>query len=1025
MSLSLEWQRRIEGWEKALWEVIYRPLECLVLEGFTTHAQLSPWQVQAGPFRLTPPGERWGAKWEYAWFKSRLVLPPAAEGKRIVLRLNLGGECLVWLDGAVAGSVDWAHSEITLSRAGIPGQAYDLLVEAYAGHEPVSVGEGPLVYGKTLMPEPPPEQAVVGESSLGIWEEDLYQAALDFSALVSLYKRLDPNSLRASEVGQGLIEATLLFDPELPPAELNLTALELRRRLAPLLACTNGSTSPTLFAFGHAHLDVAWLWPLAETERKMARTTANQLALMAEYPDYRYLQSQPHLYWMLKRTYPELYARVLEAARSGQWMAEGGMWVEADANLSGGESLIRQLIYGKRFFREEFGVDSRVLWLPDVFGYSGALPQILLGCGIQGFATQKINWIYNGGDPFPHNTFLWEGIDGSQVTAHIFNDYNAFPLPENMIDRWNERNQKDGIDSMLLSFGWGDGGGGPARDHLEYARRLRDLEGAPRLRMASPGEFFDHLRERRPPDRRYVGELYFQAHRGVYTSQARTKAANRRAEFALREAELWGSLARWTNGFDFGPGHLENEWRTLLLNQFHDILPGSSIQRVYQEAEAGLGQVIEQAESIALQAASNLAGKEDGEPSLAVFNSLSWPRTVMAPLPDGFIAPGRPVQSIEGRLWTEVEAPACGWTSIALEPFSDPETAFLTQPIPQSGDYVLENEYLRVAFDEWGQIASLLDKESGFELADGPCNRFLLYKDIPSRWDAWDIESSVFLSPVALPEKAEMERLACGPLVTRLRIRRMIGGSPLEQVVSLRCSSRRLDFRTEIDWQETHRLLKVAFPVRIRANEAVHEIQFGHLRRPNHASRPFDADRFEVCNHKWSALVEENRGFAVLNDSKYGINAAGNSLNLSLLKAPVAPDPNADRGSQTFTYACLAWNGNLANSDLVRQAYDLNRPPLLIPGGRGQASLFSLDKDNVVIETVKPAEDGSQALVLRLYEATRSTVRCRLHSTLPVGRACLADMLENPLEELDWEDGGLTLEFRPFEIKTLILHPSV
>ncbi len=1010
MALTEEWRHRVESWQRGLWSLCYRPLEPVALSGFITAEQLTPIEALARPFQPMPPGTSWGAKWQYAWFRGEIVLPPAAAGERVVLRLAPGAEGLVWINGEIAGSVDWAHTEITLDRRAAAGACYDILLEVYAGHGKVSTGEGPVPPGAPIVPDLSPNQRTLGESSFGIWREEVYQLALDFSTLYDLRGKLDPLSLRVAEIDQALMDTTLLVDLELPEAEMLGSVRQGRLRLQPVLDCKNGSTAPTLYAFGHAHLDVAWLWPLAETQRKIARTTANQLALIEEYPAYRFLQSQPHLYWLLQQDYPELYGRLKEAIRSGQVIADGGMWVEADTNITGGESLIRQIIHGRRFFQEEFGIDSRILWLPDVFGYSGALPQILRGCGMLGFTTQKITWAYNGGDPFPYNTFLWEGIDGTAIPAHIFTDYNSQTRPSHLLERWNTRLQKNGIDSLILAFGHGDGGGGATRDHLEYLCREADLEGLPRLRMASPAEFFQDLERRGQVKQRYVGELYFQAHRGTYTSQARTKQGNRMSEFALREAEFWATAARALNGFPFTARTLDNAWRKLLLNQFHDILPGSSIQRVYEEAESAFSEVIDASRILARKAAATFVPLASNQEAYTVFNSLPWERIATVSLPGGS---------------REVRLPACGWKTVRLSKQSKaPDESKAARLVAsESGEYLLENEFLRARFNLEGELASWLDKDSGRELMAAPGNRFRLYKDVPSYWDAWDVDSMAEDQPVPLEEPVALEVICAGPLEARLRLIRKLHASTLSQDIILRRNSRRIEFSTTVDWQENHKLLKVCFPVDIFAYEAIHEIQFGHIRRPNHRSRPYDADRFEVCNHKWSALAEENRGVAILNDCKYGLSVTGNSLNLTLLKSALAPDPGADRGLQTFTYAVFAWNGSLAESGVVREAYELNCPVLVLPGAskEGAGSLFQLDAGNIILETFKPAEDGSSDVILRLYESKRMATRCRLSTCLPVKSASQENMIEEPGTSLPLDGSSIALDFRPFEIKTVRL----
>jgi len=1029
MALTLEWKDRIYHWREELPRHFYRPLGNVPLDGFVTLEQLTPAEALSRSFSPMPPGTAWGAKWEYAWFKGSFVLPEAAAGQRIVLAVDVGAEGIIFVDADAAhpfaaGACDREHREITLTPDGIPGTRYAVLIEGYAGHGIRTSGGGPAPLDREVVPEPGPTQAVVGQTTFGVWQEEVYQLWLDVETLWQLRENLDENSLRVMEIDAGLRDFTLIVDFEVPTDEMLATVRAGRARLKPLLDCTNGSTAPEMFAFGHSHIDVAWVWPLQETERKTGRTMASQLALMAEYPEYKFLQSQPHLFWMLQQRYPDIYARIKAAAQSGQFIPEGAAWVEPDTNISGGEALIRQFIHGKRFYQDEFGVDCELLWLPDVFGYSGALPQIMRGCGVKYFSTQKIFWAYHGGDPFPYNTFIWEGIDGSEVFVHLHNDYNANVNPNSVIQRWNERVQKDGFATRLYPFGFGDGGGGPTRDHLEFARRLTNLEGVPKFRIAHPLDYFKDQDARGWPDARYVGELYFQAHRGVLTSQAKTKQGNRKSELALREAEMWGVAARALKGFDFSAATLDAAWKVVLLNQFHDILPGSSIQRVHEEAEAAYLAVLTETKGLTEQLMAALLGWGEAR---AVFNSLSWERPALIALPAGWEGAqdvdgnALPVQKIGEALYTEVAVPASGWTTLkpaAAEQASAPaEDEALLKATPTT----LENDVLRLTFDAFGQITSIFDKETQRELAAGPCNSFKMYKDVPSRWDAWDLDSVYELTPVSLESPATIEVVTEGPLAAALLVKRTLHNSEMTQRISLRRGSRRVTFRTTINWQERHKLLKVNFPVDIHANEAIHEIQFGHIRRPNHRSRLFDADRFEVANHKWTALVEENRGCAVLNDCKYGVNVLGNSINLTLLKSALAPDMTADQGVQTFTYAFYAWNGSFADSGVVREGYDLNVPVQTAPGDGGTASLFAVDAPNVIIEAVKPAEDSSPDVIVRLYEAKRMATRATLTTALPVASAALTDMLENVQAALPCDDGAIPLEFRPFEVKTVRL----
>ncbi|MFW6132553.1 MAG: alpha-mannosidase [Planctomycetota bacterium] len=1016
MSLTSEWRSRVDTWLTELERHLYCPLGEVELDGFTTSEQLGVDDAAGREFRPMPVGSRWGRKWEYGWFRCRVTVPPEADGERFVLFPGLDGETLTYIANRVATG---QREPVTLSRCARAGDAYELLMETYAGHGPTPNACGPVPPARHSVPEPPETQQTIRPSTFGIWQEDAYQLALDVRTLLDIRDNADAASLRVAEIDRALREFTLVVDFELPRRQRRESFRRAREALRPALEARNATTTPEMYCFGHGHLDVAWLWPLAQTERKIARTLANQLELFEEYPEHKFLQSQPHLLAMTRRLYPELYKRVKQAVADGKLIADGGMWVEADTNISGGEALIRQLLHGKRFFREEFGLDSELLWLPDAFGYSAALPQILRGCGIKYFSTQKIFWNYHGGETFPYHNFMWQGLDGSQVAVHLHNDYNAHTRPGVLIGRWRDRVQADGMSIRMFPFGKGDGGGGPDRTYLEYLRRLGDCQGCPRTRIASPTAFFAELVARGEHDvNRYVGELYFQAHRGVLTSQAKTKKANRACEIALREAEMWGVAATALVEFDWPVDRAEHAWTTVLLNQFHDILPGSSIARVYAEAEAQYADALHAARDIAAGATDALTDRSDAR---TVFNSLSWPRDELVELPDDWAAAadddGRalPVQTVEGRPCARVRVASCGWATI--RPTEAPaEAAGGVTASPAK----LESDLLRVELNERGELVSVYDKSAGREVLAAPSNVLRLYKDVPTKFDAWDIDSNYKLLPVDLGDaRAEIEVVAAGPLLGRLRLRRRVNDSTLTQEITLRADSRRIDFATSVDWRECHKLLKVDFSPDIHAEEAVHEIQFGHVRRPNHASRPYDADRFEVCNHRWTALAEAGRGAAVLNDCKYGVSTEDNTISLSLLRAPKAPDENADVGTQEFTYAFYAWTGPLAGSGVVRAACELNAPATVAEGASGRRSLLSVDAEDVVVEAVKPAADGSGDVIVRLYESMHAAARCTLTTSMPVREVRWTDMLESGVAPGEPTDGRIELSFRPFEIKTL------
>ena len=600
--MSSEWSGRLQHWMRTLKDDFYRPLGTISWEAFRTMEHLSPEEAAKGQFEPVEPGFTWGKTWEYCWFRGKVVLPEEAEGKRIVMDLRPDGESTLFVNGREFGTyrASWVTQkhhfveDNVLSRDAKAGTEYEILMETYAGHYyPESpdggCATGPVLPGSYQDPLEEGRRRTLGVCTFGIWNEDAYQLWMDADTLKQLLDKLDPNSLRAAKIAEALENFTLAVDFEQDEAGRIASYRAGREVLRPALEAKNGSTAPVFYAVGNAHIDLAWLWPMAETHRKTERTFAAQLRLLEEYPEYKYIQSQPAAYEMCREYYPELFKRIKQAVKDGKWITEGAMWVEPDTNMASGEALIRQLLYGKKYYREEFGVDSQMLWLPDTFGYTAALPQILKSCGVKYLVTQKIFWSYNEGEQFPYHYFYWEGMDGSKITSFLPTSYTYRTDPEELISTWENRSQKRDLDAFLLPFGYGDGGGGPARDYLEYAAREKDLEGCPKVKQESPITFFKDMEAEGGPKHTYTGELYFSAHRGTYTSQAMVKQNNRRCELSMRELELWSTLAA-LKGKAYPAEAVERLWKAVLLHQFHDILPGSSIARVYQEAEKAFGE---------------------------------------------------------------------------------------------------------------------------------------------------------------------------------------------------------------------------------------------------------------------------------------------------------------------------------------------------------------------------------------------------------------------------------------------------
>lgn len=1001
MGLGRQWEERLKLWDEAFAPNFYQKLEKVELWGFTTMEHISKEKAESEDYQPFKEGRAWGRKWEYGWFRCHITLPEETLGKRVMLRLCVAPEMLVYVNGKEAGSIDWRHEYVQLTPAAIGGEEFEIYAEAYAGHGARLEGAGICPREEKVLPETPPFQCLVKESSFGLWNEEMFQAYADYHVLYELWRALPEDSLRSMQIAQALKEFTFLADFELPEPLRTESVSFARKVLAPLLAARNGTSVPVFSVFGQSHLDLAWLWTNEETKRKSARTYANQVALMERYPNYRFLLCEPPILENLKNYYPDLYRRVKEFAARGNFIPDGAMWVEGDTNMAGGESLIRQFVYGKKWFLQEFGVDSKVAWMPDTFGYTGALPQIMKGCRVDYFATQKLLRADPESEPFPYNLFWWEGIDGSKVLAHLFKENNAVFSPAKMVRRWEDRNQKEGISGMLFPFGYGDGGGGPTEIMVEMLNRCGDLQGAPRTAIEGPEEYF--RKEGEQPNT-YYGELYLAWHRGTYTAQARIKKKVRQAEAALRQADFLVGLLRlledppqdaWTQKEEGIDECLEALWKELLFCEFHDIFPGTSIRRVNEEAEKSLDKVRREAISLADSLLARIAGEG------AVFNSLSWPRkygNLLLP-PCGFVKKtgGGKLKKGEGTIRAILEE--------------------------NRKKVMVESEDYRAVVDDLGRILSLCDRETGYEYAAGALNELCMYRDINIDYDAWELGRMYEEVPVKLKGEGEFY-LRCEPDGVHMNIRREEAYFTWQQEIIFREGSRRIEFRTKVDWRERHKLLKVAFPTTVYTKEVMEEIQFGYLKRPTHRSRRYEKDLYETCHHRYAALSDGKNGFALLNNCKYGISAKDSTLALTLLRAPVKPDEEADQGQHEFTYALYLFAGPFTESDVVREAYELNLPVQIadgVPQSNETISYFSIDQKNIILETLKPAMEEKSGAVVRLYESMGSAVECNLLVPPSVREVWLCNMLEERQERVLLMGRRVRLKFHSFEIKTLLL----
>ena len=1049
--MNAEWRDRVDHWVRTLKEDFYEPLGEITWRASRTMEHLSPEEAQKLSFVPVQPGFVWGDTWEYCWFQGSVILPQRAEGKRIVLNLAPDGESTLFVNGKSFGTyrapwVSERHHYVednVLTREAKAGEQFDILMETYAGHyypEAPTGGcaTGPVLPGLYQDPLEEGKRRTLGVCTFGIWDEDAYQLYMDVQTLLGLLEVVDLSSLRAAKIAEALEQFTLTVDFEQDKEARQASYREASRQLRPVMEAVNGSTQPVFYAIGNAHLDLAWLWPMAETHRKTSRTFAAQLRLLEEYPEYRFLQSQPASYEMCRKYYPELFERIREAIGKGQWIAEGAMWVEPDTNMASGEALIRQLVHGKRYYKDVLGTDSVILWLPDTFGYTAALPQILQGCGVKYLVTQKIFWSYNDGEPFPYHYFTWRGMDGSEVTSFLPTSYTYRTDPKEINDVWKNRVQARDLDAFLFPFGYGDGGGGPARDHVEYALRQKDIEGGVKVKMAGPLEFFEDMEKLGGPKNTYVGELYFSAHRGTYSSQADIKKNNRKSELMLREMEMWAcaaSLRGWTYPIEQADGL----WKTLLLHQFHDILPGSSIARVYVEANEAHEKLQADAAQITADAAAALMEKKEG---VTVFNSLSFERNSIVTLPDSFadgaaLSDGSPipVQKTQEGVKALVSMPSCGAVSLYPKAAEKTQEAALPEAeaasIQKTADgFVMENGLVSARINGQGEVVSFRLKTGNGtadglsrEYAAGPMNRLRLFKDVPRKFDAWDIDSNYVCQEIEGACEVAVEPVEEG-LEAVLKVTGRISQSAYTQYIRLAADSRRLEFETIIDWKELHRLLKTSFPVNVYAENGINEIQFGYVERPAHRSRPYDQERFEVCNHHYSAFRDANGGAAVLNDCKYGHDIHDGVIRLTMLKCGTYPNPDADKCHHTFTYSLYPHAGNYREAGTIQQAYLLNQPMTAFKLQKQSGtlpesySLLSLDCDNVIAETVKEAED-SDAVIVRLYEAYNQRVRTTLTTGFDFKRVTLCDLLENEVEELPTDGRAIALTVRPFEIVTL------
>jgi len=1018
------YEKRVENFIKRLQELFYEDKIPLQIKYRRFEGIESFDQRLKGSFKEIKTGQSWGKNWERAWFNLQGKVPPSWKGKEVAAHLNLGGEGLQFDKqglpvNALALHTTWTINDFRRDRLEVVksakgNESIDLWLELSAAQLVGVVLENdqgnivPKTFGRY--------QAKIEYADLAVFRRDIWALFLDISVLFSQRKALPEKSVRSARILRAINQVIDKFSGD------KETIRKSRDLLKPLLNAGSGYSDLQTQAVGHAHLDTAWLWPLHETIRKCARTFSAQISMLEKYPSYIFGASQPQHYAFIKQYYPKLYEQIRIYVENGRIEAQGGMWVEADCNLISGESMIRQILHGKNFFRDEFNIEIRNLWLPDVFGYSAAMPQILAKSGIDFFITQKLSW--NQYNRFPHHAFKWRGIDGTEIITHFppEDDYNSELKSDRLINA--RENFKEGayLDEFLTLFGIGDGGSGPTEEIIESGLRQQDMEGSPRVQFGRAQDMLDRLQQQQDKLPLWVGELYLELHRGTLTTQAHNKKMNRFLELKLRQLEMLFSLLPLK---EYPAEQLDAIWKNLLLYQFHDILPGSSITPVYEDSTRAYGEMQKETDGLYEKAAALLIGND--EHKLTLFNTLSVPYR-------------RPIclkgDLADFQLENEDGIPV-PWQrekdSLVIQTIIPPLSALTLHrtkkalkkgaPKPDK-NFVLENELIRYEFKDDGTISRIYDKESARDVlsSEGSGNLFGFYEDRPAEWDAWDIDIYYENQLLEHPRLLNRQWLADGPVRQGFSQKLEVGSSKIIQKIYLGNESKRVDFETWVDWREDHKMLRISFEVEIRTETASYEIQYGHVRRNTHRNTSWDMAMFEVVGHRFADLSDKNYGVALLNDCKYGYKIHDNIIDLNLLRSPSLPDPKADRGEHRFKFSLFPHDNDFIESDTLSEAAQLNQPPAVLPGLIKESinNPVSMNSQDVILEVLKKAEK-EDALIVRIYESFGRSAEAELNLGSNVAEVYEADMMETSLKKMTVKNNILILSFSPFEIKTLKL----
>uniref|UniRef100_A0A8C5LJJ1 Alpha-mannosidase 2C1 n=1 Tax=Jaculus jaculus TaxID=51337 RepID=A0A8C5LJJ1_JACJA len=991
------------------------------LSRFLTPERLPYQEAVQQDFSPTQVGDSFGPTWWTCWFRVELIIPEAWVGREVHLCWESDGEGLVWRDGEpVQGLTKEGEktSYVLTDKLGEGDPRSLTLYVEVACNGLLGAGKG------SMIAAPDPEKMFhLSRAELAVFHRDVHKLLVDLELLLDIAKGLGDDNQRSFQALYTANQMVNVCDPAQPDTYPVAAALASK-----FFGQRGGESQHTIHAIGHCHIDTAWLWPFKETVRKCARSWVTAVKLMEQNAEFIFACSQAQQLEWVKSHYPGLRSRLQEFACRGQFVPVGGTWVEMDGNLPSGEAMVRQFLQGQNFFLQEFGKMCTEFWLPDTFGYSAQLPQIMRGCGITRFLTQKLSW--NLVNSFPHHTFFWEGLDGSRVLVHFppGDSYGMQGNVEEVLKTVTNNRDKGRTNHSAFLFGFGDGGGGPTQTMLDRLKRLGNTDGLPRVQLSSPEQLFMALERDSGQLCTWVGELFLELHNGTYTTHAQLKKGNRECEQILHDVELLSSLALARSAqFLYPAAQLQHLWRLLLLNQFHDVVTGSCIQQVAEDAMSHYKDIRSHGSALLGAAAAALCAGEPGPEALLIVNTSGGAHSL------GMTRGGS--TDAQASFPALVTVPSVGYapapTPTSLRPLLPQQPVFVVQET--DGSVTLDNGIIRVKLDPTGRLISLVLVASGREaIAEGALgNQFVLFDDVPLYWDAWDVMD--YHLETRKPVLGQAGTLAVG---TEGGLRGSVWfllqispNSRLSQEVVLDVGCPYVCFHTEVHWHEAHKFLKVEFPARVRSTQATYEIQFGHLQRPTHSNTSWDWARFEVWAHRWIDLSECGFGLALLNNCKYGASVRDNVLSLSLLRAPKAPDATADMGRHEFTYALMPHKGSFQEAGVIQAAYNLNFPLLALstpgPAPATAWSAFSLSSPAVVLETIKQAEKSSQnrTLVLRLYEAHGSHVDCWLHISLPVQEAFLCNLLEerDPAGHLALQDNRLKVTFSPFQVRSLLL----